>query len=348
MNTSDLLDEIVAEIYTNGDGSITGAILQGVLTDMMSMDWRATGILTDGLDSPNDGTQSIDVQNRILYNAYGVALVDFSSTGILIDSSGTLAQSITERFGYDFTGSASYDYGNRLLYGPLGENVVMNWNTMVLYDNSNAPSLDTINRITYQTNGNPAIEYSIGVLISDGYGTTVVNTTSYTLNDYTGTPATNFNSRYLINSDNFIVGNWNTGVLSSYTTSAQVDWYAGHLLRANTVIMDWDTNLMIYDNSGNTSIAFSGATRYLSASGAGSPLLKWGQATFGGTQAVEFPAGTLLVFDALSSAAAPGLTTGTLVTTSFYGTSPHALGQPTKWLPVVDAGGTQHYIPAYH
>jgi hypothetical protein len=71
MNKTAIISYIDANIFNNVDPLIRGNILKQALENMATMDVRASGTLTDGADSPNDGALSIDFVNRKLYDTDG-------------------------------------------------------------------------------------------------------------------------------------------------------------------------------------------------------------------------------------------------------------------------------------
>ena len=177
MRNSDIVNYIDAHIYSAPLALISGDMVNTALHNMASMDWRVSGTLTDGDDSPNNGVLSMDVINRVCYDAAGIISLGYDTRSVY-DEDGN----ISLRYGntrdmldggfqnsiswglrrmYDAAGAHKcMDYGLRELFNTDGTVVTTNWGLYVQYDASGIPSHYWNLRQNLASDGSVNIDYS--------------------------------------------------------------------------------------------------------------------------------------------------------------------------------------------
>jgi hypothetical protein len=166
----------------------TSSLTTGSLEEVLSIGRKvdATGtILT------NASEQSIDVNNRYLYDSGAVNSIDWESR-YLNDTGGTTTINWQLNIGYDSSGIPSIGWGDRKLYttsvttaldwsahtlkdSSNDNNISLEWNSRILLDNNASSSVDWNSRRLYLPGNIKTVDWSARQLSSGSSGATVLS-----------------------------------------------------------------------------------------------------------------------------------------------------------------------------
>ena len=235
MNSEDIKIAIDADITTNGSGGITGSILNGILTDMLDMDIRTTGTITDGPNSPNEGALSADFVNRGLYDGSEVQVMDFANR-VLLNGLGNTSIDFQSGYLYNSAGTNVLSYQDQVAYS-TGVIPAYDWLNGHLFDDAGVLVFDLPNRQVSDSSEFIVADFQTGVLNSSGDGTSVDFYNRILYSSFFGVHASlDYGERVVLNVSGDSIFSWATAYPTFYSNVGTTDRpAASHSLPASMV-----------------------------------------------------------------------------------------------------------------